>query len=100
MLLLADLPPGTLTIATKCAHQINHRDDGSVKLYKARLIAKGFLQRLGTDSAELYAPVIKNTTLHFLLNFVEQRQINRIQIGFRSTFLDGKLQEEPYWGPL
>lgn len=44
-----------------------HNDDGHVCRYKARLVARGFLQKDNFDFKDIYAPVVRYDTLRILL---------------------------------
>ena len=46
---------------------LKHGPDGSVKHYKAQIVAKGFSQAYQIDYDETFAPVIKWDSIHILL---------------------------------
>ena len=64
--------------------------------YKARLVAKGLRQEYGVDFDEIFSPVVKITTLHFMLGVVAADNLELIQLDVKTTFLHGDLQEEIY----
>ena len=64
--------------------------------YKAKLVAKGFRQEYGVDFDEIFSPVVKMTTLRFMLGVVAADNLELIQLDVKTTVLHGDLQEEIY----
>ena len=66
--------------------------------YKARLVVKGFRQEYCGDFDKKISPVVKMTTLCFMLGVVAADNLELIQLDVKTTFLHGDLQEEiVYW---
>ena len=61
---------------------------------KARLIAKGFEQEYGVEFDKMFSPVVKVTTLRFLLSIIAFEKFELIQLDVRTTFPHGDLEEE------
>ena len=55
-------------VGCKWVFRIKRNADGSIKRYKACLVAKGFHQQPGVDYDETYNPVIKPTTVRTVLS--------------------------------
>ncbi|CAI7882254.1 unnamed protein product [Closterium sp. NIES-53] len=64
---LVELPEGRKAITSKWLFKIKSDADGKIKHYKSRLVAKGYQQKEKVDYKELFAPVVKPTTLRTLL---------------------------------
>ncbi|CAI7814885.1 unnamed protein product [Closterium sp. NIES-53] len=64
---LVELPEGRKAITSKWLFKIKFDADGKIERYKSRLVAKGYQQKEKVDYKELFAPVVKPTTLRTLL---------------------------------
>ncbi|CAI7809069.1 unnamed protein product [Closterium sp. NIES-53] len=64
---LVELPEGRKAITSKWLFKIKSDANGNIKRYKSRLVAKGYQQKAKVDYKELFALVVKPTTLRTLL---------------------------------
>ena len=96
---LVSPPSGVRPITCKWVYKIKTRSDGSLKRYKARLVARGFQQEHGRDYDETFAPVAHMTTVHSLLVVASVRRWSVSQLDVQNAFLNGKLSEEVYMQP-
>ncbi|CAI7768143.1 unnamed protein product [Closterium sp. NIES-53] len=62
---LVELPEGRKAITSKWLFKIKSDADSKIECYKSRLVAKGYQEKV--DYKELFAPVVKPTTLRTLL---------------------------------
>ncbi|CAI7753734.1 unnamed protein product [Closterium sp. NIES-54] len=63
------------------------RPPGSPPVFKARYVARGFIQREGVDFFETFAPTPKMTTLRVLLHVAAQRDYELHSLDFSTAFL-------------
>ncbi|KAH9161129.1 hypothetical protein LEN26_001555 [Aphanomyces euteiches] len=63
---LCELPPGRKLIGCRWIFT-KYAADGTLSRYKARLVAQGFTQVAGVDYTEVFAPVIRTSSIRFLL---------------------------------
>lgn len=61
------LPEDRKSIGCKWVFKLKTDSGGKIQRYKARLVAKGFSQKFGEDYDEIFAPVVKQTSLRILL---------------------------------
>jgi hypothetical protein len=72
---------------------------GMPSSYKARWVAKGYLQREGIDFNELYAAVAHKDTIRVLLSLVNHLDLECDQVDIKAAFLNGDLEETIYLSP-
>lgn len=59
-------------VSCKWVYKIKRGSDGTISRYKAKLVAKGFLQQYGLDYKETFSPVVKPTTIRIILALAMQ----------------------------
>ncbi|CAI7890544.1 unnamed protein product [Closterium sp. NIES-53] len=91
---LVELPEGRKAITSKWLFKIKSDADGKIKCYKSRLVAKGYQQKEKVDYQELFAPVVKPTTLRTLLAGAAIKGWVVKQMDVTTAFLNGVLEEE------
>ena len=87
-------PPGVYLVDSKWVFKVKRNADGSIKKFKARLVARGFTQREGIDFNETYAPVVKFNTLRALLALAAKLDLHVHQLDVVTAFLNGDLDAE------
>ncbi|CAI7787908.1 unnamed protein product [Closterium sp. NIES-54] len=70
------------------------RPPGSLPVFKARYVLRGFSQRQGVDFFQTFSPTPKMTTLRVLLHVVAQRDYELHSPDSSTAFLQGSLHEE------
>lgn len=93
---LTKLPDGRKTVKTKWVFKTKRDNNGKIVRYKARLVAKGYTQRRGIDYVETYAPVVRYTSIRFLIALAAQQNMKIHQMDAVTAFLQGNLDEEIY----
>lgn len=93
---VCDLPKQRKAITNKWVFKLKRKADGQIDKYKARLVARGFSQKLGFDYGETYAPVAKLVTLKILLAVANRKDMHIHQMDVKSAFLNGELKEDIY----
>ncbi|CAI7770042.1 unnamed protein product [Closterium sp. NIES-53] len=91
---LVDLPEGRNAITSKWLFKIKSDANGNIERYKSRLVAKGYQQKEKVDYKELFAPVVKPTTLRTLLAGAAIKGWVVKQMDVTTAFLNGVLEEE------
>lgn len=62
------LPSGKNVVGYKWIFTIKYNADGTVELYKSRLVAQGFTQQEGVDYLDTFSHVAKLTSVKLLLS--------------------------------
>ncbi|CAI7856407.1 unnamed protein product [Closterium sp. NIES-54] len=97
---LVELPEGRKAITSKWLFKIKSDADGKIECYKSRLVAKGYQQKEKVDYKELFAPVVKPTTLRTLLAGAAIKGWVVKQMDVTTIFLNGVLEEEFFMAQL
>ena len=69
---------------------------GELLKYKAWLVAKGYVQRPGYDSDQMFSPVVQLETIQAILAIVPSKQVKICQMDIKGAYLNGNLQENVY----
>ena len=86
---------GTMVLVSSgCTKQRRMQEE--IERYKARLVAKGYSQKVGIDYDDVFAPVTRLKTIRLILSLVAQHKWRIHQMGMKSVFLNGVLEEEVY----
>ncbi|RVW22534.1 Retrovirus-related Pol polyprotein from transposon RE1 [Vitis vinifera] len=65
---LVECPPGKKPVGCRWIYTVKYKTDGSIELFKARLVVKGYTQTYGIDYTETFALVAKINTVRVLLS--------------------------------
>ena len=69
------------------------KPNGDVSKYKARLVARGFLQKHGLDYNEVFAPVARLETVRLIVAAASNRNWSLYQLDVKSSFFNGPFEE-------
>jgi hypothetical protein len=61
---------GKNIIDCKWVYKIKRKTDGSIDMYKACLVAKGFKSRYAIDYEDIFSPVVKAATIRLVISIV------------------------------
>lgn len=90
---LVKLPENKKTIDLKWVFKTKLNPDGSVSKHKARLVARGFLQKQGIDYNEVFAPVARHETVRLVVALANLRNWPLYHLDVKYAFLNGPLEE-------
>ena len=86
-------PPGCRPISLKWVYKVKRDELGTIVKYKARLVARGFVQREGIDFEEVFAPVACMESVRLLLALAAAKDWRVHHLDVKSAFLNGELAE-------
>ncbi|PKA45842.1 Retrovirus-related Pol polyprotein from transposon TNT 1-94 [Apostasia shenzhenica] len=94
---LVALPKNKKAISCKWGYKKKEAlSSGEPKKYKARLIAKGFSQKEGTNLNEIFSPVVKHCSIRILHAMAAIWDLELEQLDVKTIFLHDNLDDEIY----
>jgi hypothetical protein len=96
---LMPCPPCVRLITYEWVYKVKTRSDGSLKCYKAHLVACGFQQEQGRDYDETFAPIAHMTTIRTILSVTSIQEWSISKLDVKNAFLNGELCEDVYMDP-
>ncbi|KAL5568480.1 hypothetical protein UlMin_025055 [Ulmus minor] len=90
---LVNLHAGKKSVGCKWVFNLKYKADGSLEMYKAWLVAKGYTQTYGEDYQETFAPISKMNTVIILLSLATNYGWNLQQFDVKNAFLHGDLEK-------
>lgn len=90
-------PPDDQQIIDNCwIYKIKQNCDGSVKRFKARLVARDFKQIAGIDYHETFSPVTRFDSIRMILSIAASKNMYLQQFDVKTAFLYGESDETIY----
>ncbi|KAL0945251.1 hypothetical protein HGRIS_014893 [Hohenbuehelia grisea] len=90
-------PPDANIVKSRYVYRYKLDADGEITRYKTRLVAKGYSQIYGVNYFEIFAPVVKLSTLRVILAFAAKLGSVIHQADAKSAYLNSrKLREKIY----
>ncbi|GAU51495.1 hypothetical protein TSUD_413780, partial [Trifolium subterraneum] len=93
---LVDLPHNKRAIDVKWVYKLKMNSKGEITRHKARLVARGFLQREGIDYGEVFALVTRMETIRLVTAITNINDWPMYQMDVKSAFLNGPIEEEVF----
>jgi hypothetical protein len=89
-------PEGVSLVGYKWVFVRKRNEKNEIVRYKARLVAQGFLHKLGVDYEETYSPVVDAITFRFLISLVVTESLDMCLMDVVTTYLYGSLDNDIY----
>ena len=89
-------PRDKSVVSSQWLYKVKQAADGSVEKHKARFVARGFSQVEGINYDENFAPVARYSLIRSMLALSAQMGWKIHQMDVKTTFLNGKTEEEVY----
>ena len=83
-------------VGSRWVLKVKRKEDGSIDLFKARVVAQGYSQMKGVDYEEVFSPVARHTSLRTLLALANEYNLEVHQMDVRTAFLNGDIDCDIY----
>ena len=94
--IVTELPEGRVAIGNKWVLRRKFDVCGNIVRQKARLVIKGYRQVYGLDYTKTFVPVVRYTTVIFLLIYAISQGLEVDHLDVDTAFLNPYLKEETY----
>ncbi|KAL0291284.1 UNVERIFIED_CONTAM: Retrovirus-related Pol polyprotein from transposon RE2 [Sesamum angustifolium] len=91
-----DRPKGVRPVGCKWVYKRKIGADGKLTTFKAKLVAKRYIQRLGVDLEETFSPVAMAKSIRIMLAIIAWYDYKIWQMDLKTAFLNGFVEEEIY----
>ena len=81
-------------VTGKWIFKIKHNADGSIDRYKARWVARGFSQRYQVDYTEVFAPVVRYSSVRLLLSLANSYGLQLFGLDVSNAFARADVDEQ------
>lgn len=93
---LVEPPTNMNIVGCRYVFRVKRNADGTITLFKARLVAQGHTQVPGLDFNETFAPVAKLSSIRTILALAARYDWELEQMDVKSAYLNGRLDETIY----
>ena len=90
---LTKLSKGKRALRNKWVYKLKSGGSGNSPRYQARIVVKGFQQKKGVDFDEIFASIVKMTSIRTVLGIVASMDLEVEQLDVKTMFLHGDLEE-------
>ena len=97
---LVELSNGAKAIWCKQVFKIKKYSLGNIKRYKARFVAKGFIQKERIDYTKTFSLVSKKDSFRVILALVAHFDLELQQMDVKTAFINGDLEDKVYMKQL
>ncbi|GJX22303.1 ribonuclease H-like domain-containing protein [Tanacetum coccineum] len=94
--ILIPKPPNVNVVRSMWLFRHKYHVDGSLSMYKARLVTNGRNQQYRVDYSDTFSPVVKPATIRTVLSLALARNWPVHQLDVKNAFLNGDLTETVY----
>ncbi len=81
-------------ITGKWVFKIKKDGNGKIDRYKARWVARGFSQRHGVDYSEVFAPVVRHSSIRTLLSIANRHNVDLYGLDISNAFARANVDED------
>ena len=93
---VVDRPLGIKSVTAKWIYKIKCGPTGMINKFKARIIAQGFQQQKGIDFLNIFAPIVRWSTIRIIFVLATKNRWLVHEMDVTMTFLNGILQQNVY----
>jgi Reverse transcriptase (RNA-dependent DNA polymerase) len=93
---LVELPPGRTALDGKWVFKIKRDANNKITRYKARFVARGFMQQFGIDYDQTYAGVVRAASVRAIFTLAAFYDHDIVQLDFITAYLNSHINEEIY----
>lgn len=93
---LVPRPENKKILSNKWVFKTKRDTEGQVEKYKARLVARGHIQKVGIDYEEIFAPVTRYEIIRTLLAAAIEEEMYVDQMYVISAYVQGNLSDEVF----
>ena len=96
---VVDTDPSWNLLSSKWVFKIKRDENGEISRYRARLVARGFLQREGVDYGDIFSPVVRYSTLRIVLAIAAHYGLFKRHLDCPKAFTQADLDTPCYMKP-
>ena len=97
--IINNIPKGANIVSCKWVFKYKRDSNGNIIKRKARLVARGFLQKYGIDYVFTFSPTLKLDSLRIIIAIAVQRNFKIVQIDINAAYLNANLNEDIFMKP-
>eukprot|EP00253_Pinus_taeda_P001438 PITA_01438 len=83
-------------VGSRWIYKVKYAADGSVEKFKAKFVAKGYVQKEGIDYEKTFALIARYTSIRSVISLVAQMGWEIHQMDVKTAFLNAVIEEEVY----